>query len=166
MKRIFIKNLITNYNSEISAIEAELEFYPEIVNIATVNTEFRNFLSDFFDIWREEIHSRLLERVNWFFRSAESYAIRLDRENAIKTVLRIIAEEVANEVEAALVNKFVCTNFSTINLVQENVPVNYYKFKSDINNEFVYMAANSLLLNSSVLGKFSYDPVHKRTIRI
>lgn len=163
MKRIFIKKIITNYNSETSAIEAELEFYPEIVNIATVNTEFRNFLSDFFDTWREEIHSRFLERVSWYLRSAEN---RVNRETIVKAVLRIIAEEVANEVETALVNKFIHTSFSTINFVQENIPVNYYKFKSDISNEFVYMAADSLLLNSSVLGKFSYDPVHKRTIRI
>ena len=155
MKRIFIKKLITNYNPETSAIEAELEFYPEIVNIATVNSEFRNFLSDFFDIWREEIHSRLLERVNWYLRSVEN---RANRETIVKAVLRIIAEEVANEVETALVNKFIHTSFSTINLVQENIPVNYYKFKSDINNEFVYMAADSLFLNNSVLGKFSYDP--------
>ena len=84
----------------------------------------------------------------------------------MEEMLAVFAEDISDYLEKAITNKFAETEFRTIDLVKAEVPVKYYRFKSDIYNDFIYMTADSLFSKSYMLGAFDYNPVRKRNVRI
>ena len=141
MKRIFIEKLVTNFDPVSLRVDSYVKFYSDIINIATVNKEL--FPND----------------------NGNDVIFNL-RLSYMEDALRIFSEDVADYLEKAITNKFVETEFHTIDLVKAEVPVKYYRFKSDIDNDFVYMTADSLFSKSYMLGAFDYNPVRKRNVRI
>ena len=167
MKRIFIEKLVTNFDPVSLRVDSYVKFSSDIINIATVNKEFHDFLVGFLAIWKERIEEKLEERVSSFLlpegTNGYMYNMRLSH---MEEMLTVFAEDVADYLEKAITNKFVETEFRTIDLVKAEVPVKYYRFKSDIDNDFVYMTADSLFSKSYMLGSFDYNPVRKRNVRI
>lgn len=168
MKRIFIEKLVTNFDPVSLRVDSYVKFSSDIINIATVNKEFHYFLVDFLAIWKERIEARFEEKVaSILFPNDNSNDVVFNlRLSYMEDALRILAEDVADCLEKAITNKFVETEFRTIDLVKAEVPVKYYRFKSDIDNDFVYMTADSLFSKSYMLGAFDYNPVRKRNVRI
>ena len=168
MKRIFIEKLVTNFDPVSLRVDSYVKFSSDVVNIATVNKEFHEFLVNFLVIWKERIETRFEEKVASFLFPNDNGndAIFNLRLSYMEDALKVFAEDVADYLEKAITNKFVETEFRTIDLVKAEVPVKYYRFKSDIDNDFVYMTADSLFSKSYMLGAFDYSPVRKRNVRI
>lgn len=168
MKRIFIEKLVTNFDPVSLRVDSYVKFSSDIINIATVNKEFHYFLVDFLAIWKERIEARFEEKIaSILFPNDNGNDVVFNlRLSYMEDALRILAEDVADCLEKAITNKFVETEFHTIDLVKAEVPVKYYRFKSDIDNDFVYMTADSLFSKSYMLGAFNYNPVRKRNVRI
>lgn len=166
MKRIFIERLVTNFDPVSLRVCSYVKFSSDIINIATVNKEFHEFLVNFLAIWKERIEEKLEEKVSSFLLpdgTGYMYNMRLSH---MEEMLAVFAEDISDYLEKAITNKFAETEFRTIDLVKAEVPVKYYRFKSDIYNDFIYMTADSLFSKSYMLGAFDYNPVRKRNVRI
>lgn len=166
MKRIFIEKLVTNFDPVSLRVDSYVKFSSDIINIATVNKEFHEFLVNFLTIWKERIEEKLEEKVSSFLLpdgTGYMYNMRLSH---MEEMLAVFAEDISDYLERAITNKFAETEFRTIDLVKAEVPVKYYRFKSDIDNDFVYMTADSLFSKSYMLGTFDYNSVRKRNVRI
>ena len=166
MKRIFIERLVTNFDPVSLRECSYVKFSSDIINIATVNKEFHEFLVNFLAIWKERIEEKLEEKVSSFLLpdgTGYMYNMRLSH---MEEMLAVFAEDISDYLEKAITNKFAETEFRTIDLVKAEVPVKYYRFKSDIYNDFIYMTADSLFSKSYMLGAFDYNPVRKRNVRI
>ena len=66
MKRIFIERLVTNFDPVSLRVDSYVKFSSDIINIATVNKEFHEFLVNFLAIWKERIEEKLEEKVSSF----------------------------------------------------------------------------------------------------
>lgn len=166
MKRIFIERLVTNFDPVSLRVCSYVKFSSDIINIATVNKEFHEFLVNFLAIWKERIEEKLEEKVSSFLLpdgTGYMYNMRLSH---MEEMLAVFAEDISDYLEKAITNKFAETEFRTIDLVKAEAPVKYYRFKSDIYNDFIYMTADSLFSKSYMLGAFDYNPVRKRNVRI
>ena len=168
MKRIFIDKIETEINPLSNSVEVTTIFSPDIVRIATVNSEFREFLRDFYHIWEPRIRSTLTEIAQSLYDDyTNHYALSFgNATDTINSYLKIKAEMIADEMDTALANKFQQTNFFTISLVEEAVTVKYYRFMDDHSHDCMYLPYSALTSKWSMLGDVNFGTLRKRNVRI
>ena len=160
MKKLFIKDI--KFDVDFGRVNGfQIEFEDDIYSIAMNNREFARFLNRFISVWEPRVEEKLIEYQRDLLNSTNGRYI--DYIGSLESYLKFRLIYLTDVLEDSITELFIKSDFSTIHLIEKEIPVKYFRFIGN-NGDDMYLSYESVANRLSTLSPLNKLP--KRNVRI